>query len=55
MRLATWNVAWFKALFDDAGRVMAGDAPSAEAPDPPGGAAGGSGAAFSPRILAGEA
>ncbi len=29
MRLATWNVEWFNALFDDSGRVMADDAPSA--------------------------
>ena len=28
MRLATWNVEWFNALFDDAGRVMADGAPS---------------------------
>lgn len=28
MRLATWNVEWFNGLFDDAGRVMADDAPS---------------------------
>jgi hypothetical protein len=29
MRLATWNIDWFNALFDDAGRVMANDAASA--------------------------
>jgi len=29
MRLATWNIEWFNALFDDAGRVMADDQPSA--------------------------
>jgi hypothetical protein len=29
MRLATWNIDWFNALFDDAGRVMADDAASA--------------------------
>ncbi len=29
MRLATWNIEWFNALFDDAGRVMTDDAPSA--------------------------
>lgn len=29
IRLATYNVEWFNALFDDAGRLMADDAPSA--------------------------
>ena len=29
MRLATWNVAWFDRLFDDAGRPQHDDAPSA--------------------------
>lgn len=29
MRLATYNVEWFNALFDDAGRVLADDGPSA--------------------------
>jgi len=29
MRLATWNIDWFNALFDDAGRVMVDDAASA--------------------------
>ncbi len=27
-RLATWNVAWMNALFDDAGRMLADDGPS---------------------------
>ncbi|MGL6209974.1 MAG: endonuclease/exonuclease/phosphatase family protein [Paracoccaceae bacterium] len=29
MRLATWNIEWFNALFDDEGRVLADDEPSA--------------------------
>ena len=29
MRLATWNIEWFNALFDDAGRVLDDEAPSA--------------------------
>ncbi|ETX30757.1 endonuclease/exonuclease/phosphatase family protein [Roseivivax isoporae] len=28
MRLATWNVEWFDALFDDDGKLLPGDAPS---------------------------
>ncbi len=29
LRLATWNIEWFNALFDDRGRVMDDDQPSA--------------------------
>ncbi|MFN3936957.1 MAG: endonuclease/exonuclease/phosphatase family protein [Gemmobacter sp.] len=29
MRIATWNVEWFNALFDDDGRLLEDDAPSA--------------------------
>ncbi len=31
MRLATWNVEWFTALFDDAGRLLMDDEPSGRA------------------------